>query len=314
MRQLHVGRRARRIRVAGALAVVCGGAATLALATPAAPPHSTGISGYSSKQGMICTFCHSGGSAPTVKLQGPAYVLHDSTRRYTLTVSGGQKVAAGLDVAIDDNSGSLTASDTGTHLDNGEVTHDFPRNVDSNGDAVFFFDYTAPSTALSLTMYGAGNSVNLNGADTGDNARAKQIKVVVVDNLTSFLKFGVNTAGSGGILPTVQAIDGPSVGPWSITLASVLGGASGFLWVGTATKDQNAFGGHFYVDLSSPYALLPLAFGGTPGTPGDGSLTLNSVDVSGYAPLTLYLQATILDAGAVKGVAMTKGVEMDIQN
>jgi hypothetical protein len=314
MSDLLSSRGARRLRVAGAFALLCGGAATLSSASPPAPMHSTGISGYSSKQGVICTFCHSGGTAPTVKLVGPMYVLHDSTVRYTFTVSGGQKVAAGLDVAIDDNSGTLAATDTGTHLDNNEVTHDMPRNVDSNGDAAFFFDYTAPSTAMSLAMYAAGNSVNLNFADTGDNARAKSIKIAVVDNLTSFQKFGTGTAGSGGIVPTVQTVDGPSVGPWSITINNVLGGASGFLWVGFAMKDQNAFGGHFYVDLSSPFALAPLAFGGTPGTPGDGSVTLNGVDVSSYAPLTLFLQGTMIDAGAAKGVSMTKGIEMDVRN
>jgi hypothetical protein len=302
------------MRVAAALVVLCGGAATLATATVAAPLHSTGISGFSSKSGVICTFCHSGGTAPTVKLVGPAFVLHDSTVRYTFTVSGGQMVAAGLDAAIDDNSGSLAATDTGTHIDNNEVTHDAPRLVDSNGDAIFFFDYTAPSTPMSLAMYAAGNSVNLNGNNSGDNARSKSIKIVVVDNLTSFVKFGVATAGSGGIIPSVQTVDGPSVGGWSFTINNVLGGASGFLWVGFATKDQAAFGGHFYVDLSAPYVLAPIAFGGTPGVPGDGSVTISSVDMSSYAPLTLFLQGTMIDAGAPKGVSMTKGLEMDVQN
>jgi hypothetical protein len=101
MQALFSPRGARRMRVAAALVVLCGGAATLATATVAAPLHSTGISGFSSKAGVICTFCHSGGVAPTVKLVGPAFVLHDSTVRYTFTVSGGQMVAAGLDAAID---------------------------------------------------------------------------------------------------------------------------------------------------------------------------------------------------------------------
>ena len=307
-------RGARRMRVAAALVVLCGGAATLATATVAAPVHSSGISGFSSKQGVICTFCHSGGTAPTVRLAGPAFVLHDSTVRYTLTVSGGQQVAAGLDVAIDDNSGTLAATDTGTHIDNGEVTHDAPRQVDSNGDAIFFFDYTAPSTPMSLTMYGAGNSVDFNGSNVGDNARAKQLKIVVVDNLTSFQKFGVATAGSGGILPTAPTVDGPSVGGWSITINNVLGGASGFLWVGFGMKDQNAFGGHFYIDLTFPYVLAPIVVGGTPGVPGDGSVTINSVDMSSFAPLTLFLQGTMIDAGGPKGVSMTKGIQMDVQN
>src|SRR5574342_120550 len=101
--------------------------------SPAPLPYSTGISGYSGEFGFNCNSCHFGGTTPTVTLSGPKYVLLNSTRTYSFVVSGGQKIAAGLDVSL--NAGTLTATDPDTYLNSGEVTHSKPRNVDSNGDA-----------------------------------------------------------------------------------------------------------------------------------------------------------------------------------
>jgi hypothetical protein len=305
-------RRARRVATVSTLA---GASVLLLAASPAPLPHSSGISGFSGKQTTICSLCHSGGTLPTVTIGGPVYVLHDSQRSYSLTVSGGQAIAAGLDVAVDDNAGSLVVTDSGTHLDNGEITHNAPRSVDGNGDARFDFDFLAPSTAMTLTMYGAGNSVNLDSAPTGDRPRAKTLSITVVDNLTSFVQFGTGLAGSGGLVPRLLGTDGPSVGPWSMDIKNGLGGAFGLLWVGVGTTDLSPFlGGHFYIDLSQFWFYAPFVLGGQAGVAGDGTLTLNGIDVSAYAPLTLYLQATIVDPGGPKGVSMTKALELDVRN
>jgi hypothetical protein len=283
-------------------------------ATAVLPVHSTGISGFSGQQGVNCNFCHFGGKAPTVALSGPIHVLHDSTRTYSFRVSGGQKVAAGLDVSVD--AGSLVATDNETHLDNGEVTHSMPRLVDANGEASWDFDFVAPSTAGAVTMYASGNSVNLNGFNFGDKATSTTYPINVVDSLTSFTEFGIGLAGTGGFVPHLFGVEGPSVGPWSIGIEDGLGGASGFLWAGVATLDQfPVFGGHFYIDLSvQPWIYLPIVLGGGTDVAGDGSLTIDGVDVSSLAPLTIYLQATILDSGAVKKISLSNALQMDIQN
>jgi len=275
-------------------------------------PRSTGISGYSGEFGVTCNVCHSGGTAPTVTLSGPVYVLRGSTRNYSLLISGGQQIAAGLDVSVD--SGALVASESGTHLDMGEVTHDQPRNVDSNGNATFTFDFVAPKKLKTLTMYASGNSVDLSGTNKGDRSASTTLAITTVDNLTAFTEFGEALAGSGGFEPHLLGVDGPSVGPWSIRIENGLGGAPGLLWAGLATTDVTAFGGHFYVDLSvQPWVALPVQLGGNAGTPGDGSLDISGVDVSAFAPLTIYLQATLLDAGAVHKIALTNALQMDIQ-
>jgi len=276
-------------------------------------PRLNGISGYSGQFGPTCNVCHSGGIAPTVTLSGPVYVLKGSTRNYSLLVSGGQAVAAGLDVSVD--SGTLVASETGTHLDAGEVTHDAPRNVDGNGNALFTFDFVAPKKPKTMTMWASGNSVNLSGTNAGDRSASTTLSITVVDNLTSFVEFGEALAGSGGIEPHLLGVDGPSIGPWSISIEDGLGAAPGLLWVGLATKDVAAFGGHFYVDLSvQPWLALPIQLGGTAGTAGDGTLDIQGVDVSAFAPLTIYLQATILDAGAIRRIALTNALQMTIES
>src|SRR5262245_41087755 len=199
-------------------------AAVITIAASPAPaplPYSTGISGYSGEFGFNCNSCHFGGTAPTVKLLGPKYVLLNSTRTYSFVVSGGQSIAAGLDVSVD--AGTLKDTDPGTYLNSGEVTHNAPRNVDSNGDATWSFDFVAPAAAGTMTMYASGNSVNLSGTTTGDRARSTKLMIDVVDNLTSFSQFGVGLAGSGGFVPHLFGIDGPSIGPWSIEIADGLG-------------------------------------------------------------------------------------------
>ena len=274
-------------------------------------PYSTGISGYSGQHGVDCNLCHSGGTAPTVELAGPVFVLVDSTRRYTFTVAGGQAFEAGLDVSAD--AGTLVASETGTHLDGGEVTHDAPRLVDGAGVATFTFDFVAPSSTGTLTLYAAGNSVDGNGRNGGDHAATTTLQVAVVDNLTSFVEFGDALAGSGAIEPRLVGVDGPSIGPWSISVEDGLGGAPGLLWAGLGTKDQAAFGGHFYVDFAvPPWLALPIQLDGTPGIAGDGSFDFVGLDVSSFAPLTLYLQATLLDPGALRDISLTNALQMDV--
>jgi hypothetical protein len=305
------GSLARGAALVATAAVLASGTFCIASARVPLIPRQNGISGFSGQFGTDCNSCHSGGTAPTVELTGPVYVLLDSTRKYTFTVSGGQAFAAGLDVSTD--AGALVASETGTHLDNSEVTHDAPKLVDGAGVATFTFDLTAPSSTGPLTLYAAGNSVDGNGRNFGDAAATTTLQVEVVDNLTSFVEFGVALAGSGAIEPRLVGIDGPSIGPWSIAVEEGLGGAAGLLWAGIATKDQAAFGGHFYVDLGVlPWIALPVVLDGTAGVPGDGSFDVAGADVSAFAPLTLYLQATLLDAGAVRKISITNALQMDV--
>jgi hypothetical protein len=152
-------------------------AAALLLAIVPAHARSGGINGYSGITGSTCNNCHSGGTTPTVTLGGPTIVTAGSTYSYTLVIGGGQEVAGGLDVAVD--AGTLIASEAGTYLRYGEVTHDAPRSVDGNNEVVFTFQWTAPATPQTATMYGAGNSVNLSGNTQGDRAATDTLSILV---------------------------------------------------------------------------------------------------------------------------------------
>jgi hypothetical protein len=160
--------------IAGLLLLVC-----VAADAGASSGGISGLSGNPANGGDICNICHSGGTVPTVTITGPLTVQAGSTSRYQLVISGGQQVAGGLDVSVD--GGSLSAIDAGTYILNGEVTHTTPRDaVGFPFPAVTFeFDWTAPLSAGTVHMYGAGNSVDLASATNGDAAAADELQIVV---------------------------------------------------------------------------------------------------------------------------------------
>ncbi len=164
---------------------ILGSAAILGLVAPKATARSGGISGFSGNPatnlGSYCTDCHSGGIVPDVSLAGPSTVAAGSMNAYTLVIDGGQAIAGGFNVSVND--GTLIASDPGTHTETAggigpEVTHDAPRNAVANR-VIFNFTWLAPETPGTYTIYGAGNSVNLNFSPIGDNAGTTTLQVVV---------------------------------------------------------------------------------------------------------------------------------------
>ncbi len=138
---------------------------------------SAGISGLSGRSGVYCSLCHNTGIVPDVVLNGPASVEIGQTYTYTLVISGGQEVAGGLDVAV--TAGLLTAVFTDTQLLNDEITHTAPKLVNEDGDVVFTFQWTAPANTTAVTMYGAGNSVNLDGTSGGDAANRTTLAITI---------------------------------------------------------------------------------------------------------------------------------------
>jgi len=169
----------------GALSVLVVMGFFLALAgpmgTPVAEAFPSGITGYSGNPatngGAICTNCHSGGIVPTVTLSGPASVAPGATNSYALTISGGQRVGGGLDVSA--TGGSLASAGSDTQVQGGEITQRSPKAADAGGNVVFNFNWTAPLSPGAVTMYGAGNSVNLSGGTSGDNAAKSSLAIVV---------------------------------------------------------------------------------------------------------------------------------------
>lgn len=130
--------------------------------------YSTGITGVTKKNGSGCT-CHN--PSPTVgvtpQILGPSTVKAGDTATYRLKVKGGPLVAAGCNIAV--QTGKLLTGGTGLQIISGELTHTTPKSP--VGDSVVFtFRYVAPNTPNTKdSLYANGNSVNLNGNNSGDS-------------------------------------------------------------------------------------------------------------------------------------------------
>jgi hypothetical protein len=188
--------------------------------------HSTGETGHSGKQGSTCNACHSGGVAPAVRFIGPAELGVGETASYRFEVQSGapKQRAAGFNVAASD--GTLdTTPDQGEQLvvSDGELTHTMPQaNLDQT--AGWDFSWTAPAAPGTYTLFGAGNSVNLNGLTSGDRSSAATFDIMVVaansatptPTATPLLMAtkppppSGTSGGSGGRTPTAARTNGPT--------------------------------------------------------------------------------------------------------
>lgn len=157
----------------------------------------TGIVGRTLKNGVGCT-CHS--STPStnvnVSINGPETLNIDETADYTVTISGGPLVAAGTNIAA---SQGILAPGAGLREESGELTHVIPKSPES-GVVTFEFTYTAPSSPGDQILFANGNSVNLNGFNSGDQwnfAPNKTISIQTVadvkdDNILSSYNLNQN--------------------------------------------------------------------------------------------------------------------------
>lgn len=141
--------------------------------------HSTGITEVTKKNGNGCT-CHNAtpSTVVTVNINGPVTMAPGATANFTLTVSGGPLDAAGTNIAA--SSGTLIAQ-AGLKLLGDELTHTSPK-APVNGVVTFNFSFTAPSSQGSVTLFANGNSVNLNGNNSGDQWNFASNKIITVAN------------------------------------------------------------------------------------------------------------------------------------
>ncbi|MDX1387830.1 MAG: choice-of-anchor V domain-containing protein, partial [Acidobacteriota bacterium] len=243
------------IRFAGAVALTFIPAIALVGLTLAS---SGGISGYSgdplTNGGQICTSCHGGGVVPTVTLVGPTTVAVGSTNTYTLTITGGQQVSGGLDVAA--SRGNLIATDPTTWVLDREITHQFPK-FDGGSGISWSFDWQAPITPTTITLYAAGNSTNDGQGTNGDAANATSLAVTV-----SLANNPGETAGPGVDPLLISSFDGGTG-----NIAFTYGAACG-------TTDNNVYYGP--IDLVSSYWFDDVCAIGNTGSystfnPGTGS-------------------------------------------
>lgn len=166
--------------------------------------------GYTGRTQLGCISCHTGGTAPQVALSGARSVEPNSTTTYQLLITSTSPLTqthAGFGLTVLDGNGeqagTLQTSDPDAQIsDNftdgfvaGELTHSQPKpNV---GDvAVVEFQWTAPITQGTYTVYFVGNSVNLNGSSSGDMWAADSAEIEVELRLSVGMRAGQSSTNT----------------------------------------------------------------------------------------------------------------------
>lgn len=171
---------------------------------------SSGISGYSGSGANTCSQCHSGGTAPSVVIAGPNSVSPSSTNTFTLTISGGQQKAGGLDVSA--TGGTLVSTQSTTKLLGNEITHTARATAVPDGSVSWSFNWTAPASTGSYTLYGAGLSANADGTNAGD-AVALTSKVISVSTNAPSPPIAVIVAPMTAAVGVSMSVDGSQSQP-----------------------------------------------------------------------------------------------------
>lgn len=151
-----------------------------------------GIVGATQKNGIGCT-CHSETPSANVlvAIAGPDTLAAGQSATYTLTIQGGPLVAGGTNIAASD--GDLLPVTGDLRKESSELTHVQPK-LSSGGMVTFQFTYTAPSVAGQQTLFANGNSVNLNGFNSGDQWNFAANKIINVVQPTGIDdRFSVNS-------------------------------------------------------------------------------------------------------------------------
>ncbi|WP_426755237.1 MXAN_6652 family MXYO-CTERM-anchored protein [Myxococcus sp. Y35] len=176
------------------------GVVSACLVSGSALASSAGMIGRSGKDGasLTCAECHTGGSGtPTVTIDGPTTLAPGATGNYALIIRGGPASGAGYNVAVSDTNATLNAT-SGSRKERGELTHTTTKRF-TNGEARFDFTLVAPATPGTITLYGAGNSVNDNGLDgQGDSSAATTLNINV-SNSGGGDDDGGGCAAAGGV-------------------------------------------------------------------------------------------------------------------
>ncbi len=125
--------------------------------------------------------------------------------------------------------------------------------------------------------------------------------------------YGAGLAGAGGFTPAIGAEGCPLPGALiSLRVEDVVGGAPGALFIGASSVALPFKGGTLHVGSLIP--LLNIFVGGTPGTPGAGSLELGLPLPADplLSGLTFFMQAGFADSAAPAHVSLTRGLAITV--
>ena len=123
-------------------------------------------------------------------------------------------------------------------------------------------------------------------------------------------EYGTGLAGTGGVVPHLGSTGCPDVGKTvTVRVEQAVGGGFGLLVLGSAPASLPVFGGTLLVAPIDATAIFSCS--GTPGVSAAGAFAL-PLPVTNPALIgqALYLQACLLDAFAVQGLAITNGLRL----
>lgn len=143
---------------------------------------STGFTNRTRKTSLSgCGGCHGGNPTNdvTVSISGPDSVTVSQSATYTLTITKGSKNGAGFDIAT--RRGVLAPVSSGMILSGTELTHSSNRPMTS-GTISFQFNYTAPSTAGTDSLFATGLATNSDASTSGDDWNWAPEKKIIVRN------------------------------------------------------------------------------------------------------------------------------------
>ena len=173
--------------------------------TTGAVAEPRGIAGFSGANGSTCTVCHPAGVNPTVSLSavsGSTTVAPGSVTSYRFTLSGGPAAGAGVDIAAS-NGTIIDTNASGTRMAGSELVHSTPNSM-SGGSITWSFNWQAPTTPGTYTIYAAGMSTNGTGGTSGDSTGTTSLQVTVSQptNQQPTARISAPTTGAEGVAVT----------------------------------------------------------------------------------------------------------------
>ncbi|MDH3448255.1 MAG: hypothetical protein OEO18_08950, partial [Gammaproteobacteria bacterium] len=143
---------------------------------------SGGITGYSgnpasSGSGAYCSLCHNTGVIPVVAISGSQNVAPGTTSTYSFTINDSPQLIGGLNVSASAGTLQLRPADQSLKKIGQELTHAQPATI--TGALTWQFDWLAPSTPGTYTLYAAGVIADGDQSAAGDNAAIDSFTVTV---------------------------------------------------------------------------------------------------------------------------------------
>lgn len=267
---------------------------------------------------QIATLVPSGASSHLVGIKADRAIVSGGgqTTAYVFSVSTGQEL--------------FTITSPGPSWVDLSATRVFIGAQSQGNGAVYVFDVATGQPITTLAPTDATSSFGFWGAVDGDKAifgaigdttlgspPAGAAYLFDVDKPDPFVSYGSGCGGTGGVVPTLAMTGGANPGGQvQVAITNCVGSGSAFLVLGT---QQAALAMRYGCTLNA-HPLLPAIIGPLPlfpigaQGPGAGSISFPvNVPTNIAVPVSVTLQAFVVDSGSPAGYSNTNGVELNIE-